>query len=396
MIKFPKELEINKIEDTLLEIHSTNGDLIIPIGARSSYFGGLASAIQCINTWVRKNPQNNLEFKESVKSFEEQIDSITCQPYKFSGALMAKSISLSSKSNSRDIKQSIYTKAKFQIENQAKEKFGVHKGNLCFFSFVDHSTKGFDRNFYSTKNTSNPFPRKDSQIKTVIRSMVEKSYFAAGRASPLTNGEHEIIGRIFTELFKNTHEHGSRCRHRNDWIKPAVRTIFTKSLNLDELGSKNMTSGYAVMESYVNSLNNTASQRRRFLELGIVDSGLGFYKRWLSDHQEEACSEEKEITHEYNVFKKCFSFRSTSSSEHHKGMGLPVVMERLTELKGLMKVRSGRLSLYRDFSNTPYTLGDDCEFYDWFTESPASVNQTVMANVEGVSITLLLPLGDKL
>jgi hypothetical protein len=395
VITFPKELQINTLEATLQEINQSPSDLMIPIAAKSSYFGGLSSAIQCINTWVRFCSDKKLIFKESIKPFDEQLKNIVNQQYKFSGALMAKSITLSNANEERDIKSELHRVAKTHIEQQSRESHGFHRGNICSFSFVDHSTKGFDKNFYLQTNLPKQPPRKDDQIENIIRDMIDKTFYTAGGAAPLPDSDYELIGRIFTELFKNTHEHGSRDLDREKWLKPAVRTIYTKTLNLGEVAAQNMVAGADVLASYIASLSDHNIERRRYLELGIVDSGLGFYQRWQADHSGESLAELPNIKQEYEIFEKCFSFRSTSSSEDHKGMGLPTVMERLTELKGFMKVRSGRLSLYRDFNSQPYQLNGDCVFYDWNTMQPGTLNPTAMSNTAGVSITLLVPLGDK-
>ncbi len=395
MVKFPQELKIKNIENILIEILQKEDDLIIPISTKGAFWGGLAAAIQCINTWAKVYPKKTLRFTKSRKQFAEQLRVIIEQPYKFSGALMSKNLVFISGIEEDDIKRDLYAVAKTMIEKQSDNQYGLQRGGLCWFSFVDHSTKGFDRNFYTREFGGKPILRQDQQIENIIHAMIQKSFRTTGGSAPLLDEDYEIIGRIFSELFKNTHEHGSRRINRDEWLRPAVRTIYAKAINLDEIGAENMVAGDEAIVNYMSSLGKYNLERCRFLELGIVDSGLGYCDRWLADHQSNNNSLSINIDETYNIFKKCFSFRSTSSKEDYKGMGLPVVMKRLSQLNGFMKVRSGRLSLYRDFKNQPYNLGDDCGFYDWNTQSEASSNLTEMSNVVGVAITLLIPLGDK-
>ena len=74
---------------------------------------------------------------------------------------------------------------------------------------------------------------------------------------------------------------------------------------------------------------------------------------------------------------------------------MPVVMDRLTALKGFVRIRSGRLALYRDFVSSPYNNDDECDFYDWDCHELASNKLTKKSEVEGVAITLLVPLRSK-
>ncbi|MFT7007255.1 MAG: hypothetical protein ACJAXJ_001769 [Colwellia sp.] len=395
MNAFPKELQIQNIEGVLTAIYRKPGDLLIPIEAKTSYFGGLAAAIQCVNTWARESSQYKLICQSDDKPFKDQQLEIIQQPYKFSVALMAQYIEFRLGEEKLDIRNALYSEAKIYVEEQSKNQYGFHRGNVCSFSFVDHSTKGFDRNFYTLKDDAKPIPRKDSQIGNVIRSMIEKTFVTVGGASPLPEDGYKALERIFVELFKNTHEHGSKDINKEAWLRPAVRTLYTKTLNMNNVGAQNMTAGANVLATYINSLSNNNHERKRYMELGIIDSGLGFYKRWQADHPEQDIPDLPSIEQEYEIFKKCFTFRRTSSHEGYKGMGLPEVMEKLTALKGFMKVRSGRLSLYRDFNIQPYVLGGDSELYDWNTLLPGAVESTIMAETAGVSITLLIPLGDK-
>lgn len=72
-------------------------------------------------------------------------------------------------------------------------------------------------------------------------------------------------------------------------------------------------------------------------------------------------------------------------------------MANLTLLNGFMRVRSNRLSLYRDFVNQPFIEqeNDSYEFMDWDSRQKCNNNITQKANAAGVSITILIPLVDK-
>ena len=115
----------------------------------------------------------------------------------------------------------------------------------------------------------------------------------------------------------------------------------------------------------------------------------------MADHAESCGESELTLADEYSLFKKCLSFRQTSSDSSTKGNGLPVVMDRLTKINGFMKVRSGRLSVYRNFISHPYDETESCSFSDWRTGSSDLGGLTEMPPVAGVLVTVLIPLEAK-
>jgi hypothetical protein len=393
MITFPKSISIEACEKLLKDINQANSesDLLLPVDTAKYAFGGLALAIQVSIAWGRKSEGRKLLLRESNKPVEDQIDEVIKRPHKFAAAMFAKSILLNEVGNS-ELRNKVNLVGKNAIERQSVSRYGQQHGGLCWFAFVDHSTKGFDRNFYIDSLEKKPEPRDPAQIQSIIHAMIEKSLTVAGGGKPPEGDDMDHLGRVFFELFLNTHEHGTRGYSRSEWLKPGIRVIYTNGINLSADGVDGTLQGEPVLSNYLAALN---SSRNRFVEISIVDSGLGFWKRWLADSGEINIADTAPIEDEYEIFKKCFQFRQTSTSKNNKGHGLPVVMDRLTKLKGFIRIRSGRLALYRNFIATPYRDGDKCEFSDWASRGMAIESLTAMSPVEGVAITMLIPLEAK-
>lgn len=395
---FPKSIDIDTCEEFLeaLEAHEVVEPLQLPVGTSgyASSFGGLASAIQAANSWVRFDQDRLLTVRPS-KSCDE-LDELIRKPHKFVAAMSSKGIFRKGEPDVK-LRPEVNLAAKNAIENQANQQFGQQHGRLCWFGFVDHSSKGFDRNFYIEKQGTNPEPRQPDQIKAVIRAMVEKSIGVAGGGRQLERDSVDYLGRVFYELFLNTHEHGTRGSSRSEWLRPGVRVIYVQGINLNGSGNAKFAKNQPVLSGYLQSVanKNALNGRKRFVEIGIVDSGLGYYRRWLADHPSSVLNENPSITEEYEIFRKCFSFRQTSTTSGSKGNGLPAVMDRLTRLDGFMRVRSGRLSLYRDFVSSPYAPDDECAFSDWRSGQIAGPTLTPMPQSAGVAITLLVPVEAK-
>lgn len=396
-MEFPKQITIEACEQFLSELvkkAEVDSQILLPVGTSKYAFGGLASAIQTINSWARRCHERQLVLRSAEAANE--IEELIKRPHKFTAAMYAKSITLS-ESPLANIRAEVNIQAKDAIANQSKSRFGQQHGSLCWFCFVDHSTKGFDRSFYIQKQNSMPEPRQPAQFQTVIDSMIKQSLAASGGVKELNSSDLEDLGRIFYELFLNTHEHGTRSEVRSEWIKPGVRVIYTHGINFTEKGLTNISEKQPRLSKYLNSVSKKhhSDKQKRFIEISIIDAGLGYCHRWLADHPSEREDLNISIKAEYDIFKKCFTFRQSSTGEYNKGHGLAAVMDRLTKLDGFMHVRSGRLSLYRDFIETPYLTDKSCTFSDWGSAQSADYKITPMPEATGVAITLLIPLGAK-
>lgn len=398
MISFPKSITIEACEAFIrsLESNGISNELQLPVGTTgyATSFGGLASAIQAMNTWVRQSEQRKLWLSSSTSN--DEIEDLIQRPHKFAAAMSAKSIVVSDAPD-EEVRPRVNAEAKLAIENQAHSQFGQQLGRLCWFAFVDHSSKGFDPNFYIEKIAGRIEIRQQEQFKAVVNTMISKALTTAGGAKSLAPDNLDALGRIFYELFLNTHEHGSRGTHRSTWLKPGVRMIYVQAINLARSSAESATESQPILSQYLESVSNKylVGGQTRFVEIGIVDSGLGYSGRWIADYPPRDGSEEVTINREYEIFKQCFRFRQTSTGKDSKGNGLPVVMDKLTKLGGFMRIRSGRMGLYRNFVSLPYTTDDFCAFSDWNSGQSAESSLTTMSKASGVAISLLIPLEAK-
>lgn len=398
VISFPRSISIEACEKFIrsIETSGTSIDLQLPVGTAgyATSFGGLASAIQAINTWVRQSEKRKLSLSSS--SSNDEIEDLMQRPHKFAAAMAAKSIVVSNAPD-MEVRPKVNAEAKLAIESQAHSQFGQQRGGLCWFAFVDHSSKGFDPNFYIEKINGRVEIRQQEQFKAVVNTMVGRALMTTGGAKNLDPVSLDALGRIFYELFLNTHEHGSRGTERSTWLKPGIRMIYVQAINLTRTSAESATENQPILSKYLESVseNYSSGAQTRFVEIGIVDSGLGYSGRWLADNDSTLVKEDMPIAKEYEIFKQCFRFRQTSTGRDSKGNGLPVVMDKLTKLGGFMRIRSGRLGLYRNFVSQPYGADDLCVFSDWDSGQSAESSVTTMSKASGVAISLLIPLEAK-
>ena len=106
------------------------------------------------------------------------------------------------------------------------------------------------------------------------------------------------------------------------------------------------------------------------------------------------------VRDEYAACLRCLKKWKSTSGQSHRGIGLARVMRNLTALRGFWRIRTGRLSLCRNFLQDPYEhkqlptrpslFDDDPGLVDWYTGSPDRL--THLSRAEGVLLTMLVPL----
>jgi hypothetical protein len=85
----------------------------------------------------------------------------------------------------------------------------------------------------------------------------------------------------------------------------------------------------------------------------------------------------------------CFKKNATSKRHGDYGQGLPLVIKLLREKRGFLRLRTGRLSLYEDYSRP---VGDPDSPPDLQGGYLPDKSVRTLSRVEGTLVTLLVPL----
>jgi hypothetical protein len=162
----------------------------------------------------------------------------------------------------------------------------------------------------------------------------------------------------------------------------------------DEEQTALASEGSRALRRYLLASNAPGQTRRRHLEISVFDSGVGLARHWLARKRgKPVLLETLSPQDEYEACWECFQRWQTSSTLTNKGLGLHEVMTTLSQLRGFLRVRTGRLSFFRDFVARPYTRNEmltERVFLDWTTNSPSF---ECLSPVEGVLYTILIPIG---
>jgi hypothetical protein len=209
---------------------------------------------------------------------------------------------------------------------------------------------------------------------------------------------------IICELFKNTHEHA-----RSSWdmsaIDGSVRGLSSRYFSEEALERQLAQSPGPndPLTLYLRDLLHSKYPRRRgvrapkrplgAIEITVFDAGPGLAQRWLRRDIREVSVEA-----EYEAILACFSKGRSSLSGGSRGYGLSKVLNLIRELRGFLRVRTTRLSLYRQYLTLPGFGYGELESGDFGATETLLDWRRVMSekpsagpNVRGTVISILVP-----
>jgi hypothetical protein len=198
--------------------------------------------------------------------------------------------------------------------------------------------------------------------------------------------ERSNIPRIIYEVFRNTHDHG-RTTPDGKRLSNSIRGVYIKVHPGSTFNSKNQidktVNKYSI--NVAKALSTHDPSTLDFLEISVFDSGPG-----LAAHRHFKSKANESITtllDEKRWLQQCFSkFSSGIRSDDNRGFGLNEVQKSITTLHGYLRIRSGRLSLFRDFQFHPYAK--EPFFFDTSTEGGAPQDH---GHSQGALFTTLIP-----
>jgi len=253
---------------------------------------------------------------------------------------------------------------------------------------IDHSIEEFSYPdcFYRQSVGGDKFTSRDSDYYNELLT----SYFNdVNRRTDLTSSDFEALSELLAELIDNTDQH-SKSEFTQGITDKSVRSVVLNSHLLRRgedisniCGENNPTA------EYINSIKNN-NESLHLLEISIFDSGVGIFKSFKGDPEQATISQEAEV-----LFKSFLNGVTSKVNGIGVGRGLNKARLILNDRNGFISIRTGRLSVYRNYKvNSLENLIDlespDIQFFDETTRS--GVEYSEMNNVEGLSYTVLVPI----
>lgn len=403
---------IDDVERELTELATTrSSSLLIPNKLKKSWVGGQAAFIQLLITWASYDRKPSLILHESEKltdvAMTKHVEKLAGRPFGLVALAMAddvmnrqrsKSIRILAKScldtelgNIRtgvrdertDSKQLLLWGHDENDLDQSPKLSG--RGQTVFLPAVDHHRHWRLPQLYYTDETV----RKRGEFHAVVHAALKRTT----KGTPDVPVPADIISglaAVLHELFKNTHEWARHDTNEATLLRSVRGFLFQRhSWNTGEIANA-IGENSVISAFFEGGQQATTDGHIKFLEISFFDSGVGLARRWLRARTLSDLS----IEEEFAACMQCLRKHRSTSHQVHKGIGLHEVFVTLSSLGAFLRVRTGRLSLFRDFSAVPFVDEDtsasaDENLYDWSTGGSALVEHT---EVRGTLYTMLIPI----
>ncbi|MBR9845935.1 MAG: hypothetical protein GYB35_07425 [Algicola sp.] len=360
-------------------------DIKLPKKILQSDFSVLASFLQFVSTWLRKNNSGNLhlpvneaeEFSEYLKQEFVYPTIVLCWEKQ---VLNEGGINIRNKL--KKLSQDYFNKMEY-LELKSNESIPIY----CF----DHdlSKRGYSRFLYELDKTVVSEEVLDFNLYSVFEKI--GNYFNKEMFRRSIRPVMEDFAKITHELFLNTDEHARTDINGNN-LYPNIRSVYFK---FHKRTLKNYKRDYKKNIGLINYFDsglplNDISELYLF-EISVIDSGPGLTKRFEKINDLDSITLKEEV----ESIKKCLFKHNTSSigiNKKNKGLGLNRVLETIDE-KGFLRIKTGRVDVFRDMRNSRYIKANSPEeiiLNDWNSNSQEF---TKHKNAEGTLISIIYPLG---
>jgi hypothetical protein len=373
-------ITIPEVESLLSQINSGSSKLLLARHIKDWRIGAEAALMQFFFTWARRTALpiivTHIRPNEDPST---QLDSLISRPFGFAALLMAADVV--TRNEKQSVRAEAYQSAKKRVDRMFRSLADAGRGTNVFLACVDHSTKSNVPHFYYSDGKV----RGQREFVVLVNEMIGRS---KGRISfALNKAQLAQLGLVTSELFHNTHD-WARTDELDVPLKKSLRGLLFETHTVSQLELNRLVEKAPALRSFFSHvLEEQVTTKSSFLEMSVFDSGIGLAKRWLGSQWKKNLSPSAEL----NACKDCLRKGKSTSSQTTRGFGLFDVFKTLSELGAFLRIRSGRLNLYRDFRHLPYSISDEDNptLNDWST---ASEQITAGTGVEGTLYTFLVPL----
>lgn len=371
---------------------ATGLDLMLPTNLRNWQLGGRATLIQFIVTWARHKRQGALithvqgkaDAARNMEAFCDEIHGLIA--VLVAGEILAKDKHVSLEAVALECAQK-------RLVTTFGNPLGIRRGSTICFLCADETSWAYPPALYHQRPNAIKGREDFINLATSVLQAICDNY--RSRVNTFSQSFQDNIGNILRELFANTDEWAKAdC---NDVPAPkSIRGILFDTHLQPNNRAVNLLKSAAGSKPLEEYLKHAEFQRHAiegaFIEISVFDSGPGLASRWLRREIED----QDPVEEEFWSVMSCLQLHGTSSKESQKGAGLDAVMLALSKERGFVRLRTGRLNLFRNFAKDPFngttvpSNGMPPTFlYDWYTNT---FELSPQPQVVGTLLTMLIPL----
>lgn len=367
-------------------------DFALPIRLSETGIGFQATVIQLLLTWARSNSANRLIISRRVEqTASADIKRLCATEHGLVALLIAPRVETPQGLNLGSLAIAECHAAYSKISRQP----AATRSNSFFL--VSNRLGKLEHAYDHLAPKTAPPPRIEWFMRKVSRNLDD--CISASGSKHFAPSDAKDVVEIIYEVFANAEEWGSKSVD-GERIRPDARGIL---LQVHDIAHEHLSNNNIATPSvhYVQQWKDGQHARRKFLEVSIFDAGIGLAQHALG----KAITDATSIKDEYDLVIRCLRKYTSASGRTFRGLGLHRVMALLTQTKGFVRYRSGRLSLFRNFYEQPFmpAIGREAldqtpptkfrerniYLFDWATQSPAL---TEAPWADGALFTMIFPL----
>jgi len=385
------------MEELLERIVSSprDADFLVPNSLKGRTFAATAAYMQLLVTWARSCPDGRLRVHVQEDADEDRARATLGNALKSDHLMLAAALARDVRARRGERELGGIAAPILEDRFSAMDSVGalLEKGNKVFALCLDDSPVPFPKVLY--RDPPRPQRGRGAELlglggfQNLAGGIQDKFNEGIGGGASFA-GSGSLSTALF-ELFKNTDEWARSDAHNLPYPRSSsVRGIRVERRNVDS-EMEEAEDQPALRDFFAHESLRSHDGRRRVVELTVFDSGPGVpSRRLLATHPEGA---KIDVGHEFSALRDCLRKHVTTSKKDPRGTGLHRVLQDLTDLNAFLWLRSGRLSLYRDFVAMPYRPEDESRDEPFLLDWRAGLGGiTPLAPATGSFFTALLPI----
>jgi len=345
--------------------------------------GLLARLCQYLITTLKQHPHIEVKFFQLDSSKHDSIRNMLKDPQSLTALLLAENVYAKDFKNDLTVNP-VELKSKINVDIQERLNTSIFLDNhrLQLFA-VDHSIARYAYPLCFYKPAGTPNLRQSGYYSTLLSNFLNEKV----KLSTLVDQEIDSLGELLFELVENTEQHGT-ADFRNGKFSRSVRgLVIDYKLITKDQSSENIGGVGSIITEYLSEIRED-QKPLHVLEISLFDSGVGIAKT-LNNLSDNLSIDPRD---EALIVASSFA-KGVTSKTNGKGFGrgLHNVRQILGQRKGFLSIRSGRVSLYRDFNLQPFVESENDKL-ELFDERTRSSNQfQALHSVEGLACSILVP-----
>lgn len=356
------------VEALLGEISDSKGpdSFRVPTRLPGREFGRAATFLQAVATWSDRYPSASLR---SYTRGSDELRSLVEADQGLVAVLLAEAIA---DRDGADISWDAHRLVRERLP-QLQEFSTARRGKKVMIVAADATSWSSPSALYATHGPSGGIVQTDAGFTVLARKFLELG--ARKQDLPRLYRAAHTIGKMLSEVVRNTHEHARLESDDLTRVRRSVRFVRAEGVFEPLETLLDHVAGDDALDRFVRSTSR--GDRARYLEITIWDSGPGLAARRLRD----LGLPDPTFEQEWSASVDCFEKHLTTSGNGARGKGLDAVQVLLTELNGMLRMRTGRVRLERDYAAHPHESGRRTDF-GIGPELPRT---------RGTSLTILIP-----